>query len=381
MGAIERKFLRMKGLLLNPLSQTIAAFSTPAKSSSRVALAFAFFLSTCCFGQLSTSASSNTAHRKAPATQPALATPVRLPARNTLPDGFPVRLRLTRTLEPKGVKPGEEVPFVLGSDLYFRDLLLAKKGDEAKAVIQSANGSRPFSRGSQLTIQVQSIKLLNDQELPLRGNPQVRGGMNESVVPLQAVEGIFGAAVFPPAGIVSLLLFAAPGNNKSIPANTLTTGFVDGDAPIDAGSLLQKQPAPPTIKTAWVRIVRGIRGNHLNADLFCNGTPMARLATKHYFDLNLPAGWYRFSIKPGHPNVLIYAVPGRTYLLLSDLSSIHEADPDETSLNTIGLGRDRDRNLAGLITDSKAVDLSDLYAPGTCTPLEEEITTTVKPKP
>jgi hypothetical protein len=102
------------------------------------------------------------------------------------------------------------------------------------------------------------------------------------------------------------------------------------------------------------------------------------LSTKRYLDLDLSAGWYRFSVKPDHPNVLMYVVPGKTYYLLSDRSSIHEADIDEINPNTIGFSRsDRERNFGGLMADSEPVDLRDLYDPGTCVPLVEEVKTLI----
>ncbi len=343
----------------------------PAEGLSALALAF-LVLPNCCFGQSAIKAEANINRRKAPATQTALAAPVRLSAPDTMPNGFPVRIRVTETLEPKELKPGEEVSFVLASDLYFRTLLLAEKGHEVKAVVKSAHGPRSFGRGSQLTIQVQSALLKNGDILPLRGAPSAHAGIDASMLPLQGIEGVFGATVFPPASIVSLLLLASPGTNNSIPKNTVITAFVDGDTKLDVAFLRRQQPTTPSTGTAQIRVVRGIRGRHLGADLFCNGTPIAHISASHYLDLNLRAGWYRFSIKPDHPNVLIYAVPGKTYFLLSDLSSIHEADLNEVNLNTIGFGRgDRDRTFAGLMAGSKQVNSSDLYA-STCSPLAEE---------
>lgn len=339
-----------------------------------IALALVFLvMPDCCFGQSSIKAHAKIHRRKAPAAQTALADPVHLSAPNTVPDGFPVRIRVTEDLQPKVLKPGEEVPFVLASDLYFRTLLLAEKGHEVKAVVKGAHRPRSFGRGSQLTIQVESAILKNGDSLPLRSTPSAQGGMDASMLPLQGIEGVFGATVFPPASIVSLLLLASPGTNSSIPQDAVITAFVDGNTKLDIASLLRQQPPTPSTGTARIRVVRGIRGRHLGADLFCNGTPVAHIGAGQFLDLNLRAGWYRFSIRPDHPNVLIYAVPGRTYFLLSDLRSIREADLNEANLNTIGFGRGgRNRTLAGLMAESKPVNSSDLYA-STCSPLAEEI--------
>jgi len=129
-----------------------------------------------------------------------------------------------------------------------------------------------------------------------------------------------------------------------------------------------------------VRIVRGTVGAVVPADLFCNGTPIARLRPKRIVELDLRPGWYRFSVKPDHPVVLCLA-RGRTYYFVTDSRSIVQADLDETNAATTALRRSPQRTLSELLAGSKPVDASDMYLPATCSPLREEIWEAKPPAP
>ena len=321
--------------------------------------------------------------RTPPPPQPALAAPVRLPGPGIVPDGFPVRLRLTKTIDPRKVHPGDTVPFVLASDLYLRSLALAIQGQPVVAAVKEASGPRSFSRGSTLVLHVQQVTMLNGTPLLLRGTPRATGDPDYKL-DLQATEILLGSTIlpgvlFPPAAAVSFLLLAMPGNNVPLPEGTVTTAFVDGNVPLDLPTLQPLNTHPPVNEPAHVRIVKGIRGGPLRTDLFCNGTPIAHLARKRFVELDLQPGWYRFSIKPDHPHALLYVLPGTTYFLLADLSSVSETDFSEVNLNTIGFRSKRTRNFGGLMADSKPLDPSDFYPPATCTPLSEEMTLPTTP--
>ena len=306
--------------------------------------------------------------RKPPEEQPLLSAPVRLPGPNILPAGYPLRLVLTRTVDPRKIKAGESIPFVLLSDFYFRDVLLAERGTPVTATVRKAKRAGAFGKGSQLVIQLESLRTHDGGEVPLRGSAEASGGTDFPVA-VQATEAVFGYAVFPPALAISALLFAVPGKTEPLPEGSLAIAYVDRDTPLGS---IDQEPSRDGATDANVRVIRGENHWARSADLFCNGIPVAHLRHGRLLELRFVPGWYRFSLKPDRP-ALFYAVPGRTYFVLTDDRDVTLSEPGEVNEETIGRLPSRfRRTLGGLLADSKPIDKSDIYSTKGCTPLKEE---------
>jgi len=301
--------------------------------------------------------------RKIPPTIVEMQAPVRVSAKPILPAFTEVWLRVAEEAKIKDVKVGDQVDFVLYRDLYYHEWLLAKAGTPVVASIQSVEEAKRLSRGSNIVIAFQGLKLLNDQVLPLMGETTVQGGVGTGG---KIAGGMVDAAgrcssflcVFYdiPAIPTALVLGAASkGENLNIKVNTSAPAMVRRDVQIDLSLL----PAPesPAGATGKVIILRGIWSSASSRDLFCNGIPLAHLPSKRYLALDLKPGYYRFAIEPKRGAMEVFVNAGTVTKLLTDQRHVYELNDRDTSHNTMWNGR---RDAAQLLMESKPVEEHDL---------------------
>jgi hypothetical protein len=336
-----------------------------------------------CSAQQATEPAANTPpvhRRKAPPDLPDLANPVRITTLAALPEGFPIKLRLTTTINPREAKPGDQVPFVLAMDLYYRDVLVAKEGTTVIGVVREAEGSGMFGKGSKLSIAITVLPMLDGKDLPIEGGAGAEGG-SDPQSDRYGWEAFRASGWNPPMGLaLAAFWWAMPGQNVKLPKDTLVVVTVDRDTTIDRGALRPFQPEHAASEKATVRIVRGWFGAARGADLYCNGIPIAHLPYKRLLELNLEQGWYRFSIKPKKRPAELFLVGGQTYNLAADFEKVARIPLFEENDNTTNfkfIGKKRD--FGGLLREASPISQSDLYG-NTCSPLPEELVAPL-PKP
>jgi len=290
-----------------------------------------------------------------------------------LTEGLPIKLRLTRTINPRDVKRGDQVPFVLSMDLYYRDVLLAKEGTEVIGFVQEAEGSGMFGKGSRLTLVIKMLSMLNGEELPLQGSAGARGS-SDPQSDRYGWDAIGASAYNPPMGIaLAVFWWAMPGQNLNLPEDTLVVASIARNTKLDLATLSPFQPEKTTDAKATIKVVRGWIGAVRGADFYCNGIPIAHLPYKRLLQLELEPGWYRFSIKPKKPPVELFVVAGQTYNLAADFQSVAAIPLSETNENTTNFrlfGKKRD--FAELMRDASPISAQDLYG-NSCSPLAEEL--------
>jgi hypothetical protein len=332
--------------------------------------------------------------------------PIKVHTSHVLANGTPVTLRLVTGIKAKEAKVGDVAEFVLDHDFQHREILLAKEGTPVQAVVVEASKAKWLSRGSKLGIDIQGLRLLNGQTLPLRGTPTYHGGVGPAaqIGAGLVVEGakpssgkssplvpgigpglcVLCELVFVPVTVVTL---AAPGTNKNVEANAIATAFVDGDMPLNIESFRSLQPSSGT-QTAKVRIVRGHYGAWYGRDLYCNGVPLAHFPAQRKLELELQPGWYRFAINPKKEPMELFLQAGTDTRLITDYERVYVVNDlgknGKLSDSKSVFAPDRSTNTKSLspfakqkseqeyLEGAKPIDTTDRY-PTECHPLAEEV--------
>lgn len=332
--------------------------------------------------------------------------PIKVHTSHVLTDGTPVALRLVTGIKAKEAKVGDVAEFVLEHDLQQREILLAKEGTPVQAVVVEASKAKWFSRGSKLGIDIQGLRLLNGQTLPLRGTPTYHGGIGpaaqiggglvaEGAKPSSGkssplVPGIgpgpcvLCEIVFVPVTVVALV---APGTNQNVQANTLANAYVDGDMPLNIESFRASQPNSGGA-AAKLRIVRGRYGAWYGRDLYCNGVPLAHFPANRKLELELQPGWYRFAINPNKEPLELFLQAGSDTRLITDYERVYVVNDlgkgsklgDSKSVFAPGRSTNtkslspfaKKKSEQEYLEDAKPIDTADRY-PSECHPLAEEV--------
>jgi hypothetical protein len=317
--------------------------------------------------------------------------PIRVSHVHELNDGTAISLRLVKGIKAKEAHPGDVAEFVLDHDLWVGELLVARAGTPAQALVVEARKAKWASRGSKLAITISSLTMLDGHVLPLRGVPSYHGGVGPAAqIGGYVVEDSLNCPVceivFVPAALAMLI---APGTNRNVKAETIATAWVDGGVTLDVKALGPLQPNPAS-ETAKIRIVRGAYGGYYSRDLYCNGVPLAHLNRGRKLELDLRPGYYRFAINPNKEVFETYLGPGSDTRLITDYDRVYLInDPESTgklgglpkaiapsrSTNTTSLSLNpfssQQKSELEYLQSAKPVDALDRY-PAECQPLPEE---------
>jgi hypothetical protein len=380
------------------------------KRSSWCLLLLAALFTTTAIAQEENSAPEASEPRPIPPVITAMQAPVKVHTSHVLTDGTPVALRLVTGIKAKEAKAGDVAEFVLEHDFQQGETLLAKEGTPVQAVVVEASKAKWFSRGSKLGIDIQGLRLLNGQILPLRGTPEYHGsvGPGAQVGGGLVAEAAKGSSEPPGPCVlcelvlvpVALITLVAPGTNQNIQVNTLANAFVDGDMPLNFESFRASQPNSGV--SAKLRIVRGRYGAWYGRDLYCNGIPLARFPAQRKLELDLQPGWYRFAINPKKQSLELYLQSGSETRLITDYervyvvndfgkgeklndsgkeSSVHRLliqpltslpEPDRSTNRQSVNPFSKTKSEQEFLESAKLVDPADRY-PTECHPLAEEV--------
>ncbi|HEY3939277.1 MAG TPA: hypothetical protein VGL97_17730 [Bryobacteraceae bacterium] len=94
----------------------------------------------------------------------------------TLPEGTPIKLRLMRTLSSASANEGDKVDFQTVDDIAVAGSTLIPKGSTAIATITSAEPKKRMARGGKLSLNIDYVRLPDNEKLSLRGVQNVKGG-------------------------------------------------------------------------------------------------------------------------------------------------------------------------------------------------------------
>lgn len=157
-----------------------------------------------------------------------------------LEDGTPVKMRTNRTISSADARVGDTVDFEVLEEVRVNNVLVIPKGGIAFATVTEAQAKRRMARGGKLDINIDYVRLIDDEKAALRAVKAVQGGGHTGAM----TGGIVATSlVFFPAAPFFLFMH---GKDISIPKGTEITAYANGDMKLDIAKFQSTQPAPAT---------------------------------------------------------------------------------------------------------------------------------------
>ncbi len=157
----------------------------------------------------------------------AVASPQPAVAPNTLLDGTPVKLRLAETVSSATAKAGQQVPFEVVEEVQVQGVVVIPKGATALATVVDADHKKTMGRGGKLDLNIDSVRLLDNEKATLRATAGGKGGGHTGAMTGAMVAT--GILFFPAA---PLFLFIH-GKDITLPKGMETTAFIEGDTKLN----------------------------------------------------------------------------------------------------------------------------------------------------
>jgi len=234
------------------------------------------------------------AGQQPPSPQETSPQPPKLPPAFGLEDATPVKLKLTRTLSSADAKTGDTIDFEVLEDVKVKDLIVIPRGGIAWGTVTEAHPKRRMGRGGKLDVNIDNVRLVDGEKVPLRAVKDVQGGGH-----VGAMTGaiVASAIVFFPAAPFFLFMH---GKDITIPEGTEITAYINGDIPLDHAKFLPQTAvsaaadssgttaaAQPSLSTVQVRSAPD--GADITVDdKFVGNTPS---------ELKLPPGDHKIKVE------------------------------------------------------------------------------------
>ena len=155
-----------------------------------------------------------------------------------LHDGTPVRLRLNRNVSSADAQVGESVDFEVLDDVKVNDTLIIARGATALATVTEAVPKKRMARGGKLNVNIDSVRMVNDEKIALRAVKEGSGGGHTGAM----VGGMVATSiVFFPAAPFFLFMH---GKDITIPKGTEITAYVNGEIKLDPAKFVKTLGAP-----------------------------------------------------------------------------------------------------------------------------------------
>lgn len=152
-----------------------------------------------------------------------------------LHDATPVKLRLSRNLSSADEKTGDTVDFEVLEDVEVDGLVVVKRGSVAIGTVTQAEKKKRMARGGKLDVTIDSVRLVSDEKVALRGVKETAGGGHTGGMTAGIV--VTALVVWPAA---PFFLFMH-GKDTVIPKGTEITAYVNGEVKLDRQKLAVKQ--------------------------------------------------------------------------------------------------------------------------------------------
>jgi hypothetical protein len=188
--------------------------------------------------QTTTPAETKTESSAAPAPATASVKP------NTLLDGTPIRLSLQRNVSSADAHVGDQVDFDVVEEVKVDGVVVIPKGSVALATVTAAEHKKTMGRGGKLEMNVDSVRLADQEKAALRATQGGKGGGHVGAMTTAMV--VTGVLFFPAA---PLFLFVH-GKDITIPKGTETTAYVAGDMPLNMAKFTPPAAPPAAPATA-----------------------------------------------------------------------------------------------------------------------------------
>lgn len=153
-----------------------------------------------------------------------------------LTEDTPIRIKLARTMSSKDAKVDERVDFEVFEDVKVGDVVVIERGAMAIATVTEANPKRRMGRAGKLHMNIDYVRLVSGEKVPLRA---VKGGSGGNHVAAMTGAMVATGIVFFPAAPLFLFMH---GKDITIPKGTEITAYVAADTPLDPAKF-RKQTA------------------------------------------------------------------------------------------------------------------------------------------
>jgi hypothetical protein len=232
-------------------------------------------------GTPTTVQADNSSH-SAPA-PPAL-TEQRIPLPNTLMDGTPVRLRLSRTISSANEQVGSEVNFEVLDEVKVNSIVVIPKGNLALGTVTDAEHKRTMGRAGRLQVNIDSVRLADGEKAALKAT---EGGKAGGHVGAMTGAMVATSIVLWPAAPLFLFMH---GKDMTIPEGTEVTAYINGDVTVNPVRFTptQSNSAPAASAQAQLSVDANVPNCDIEVDgAFAGNTPS---------QLSLPSGNHRISV-------------------------------------------------------------------------------------
>lgn len=154
-----------------------------------------------------------------------------------LEDATPMRLRFNRTVSSAEAHVGDTVDFEVLQDISLNGVLVIQKGGLAFGTVTEAQPKRRMARGGKLEINLDYVKLLDNEKAALRATQGGKGGAHTGAM----TAGIVATGlVFFPAAPFFLFMH---GKDITLPKGAEVTAYVNGDMRLDIAKFQPPAPA------------------------------------------------------------------------------------------------------------------------------------------
>ena len=196
--------------------------------------------------------------------------PATTPKGFVLEDATPVKLRINRTISSADSHVGDTVDFEVLEEVLVNNVLVVPKGGLAYATVTEAQAKRRMARGGKLDINIDYVRLVDDEKAALRAVKAVQGGGHTGAM----TGGIVATSlVFFPAAPFFLFMH---GKDISIPKGTEITAYVNGDMKLDVARFrVARAPSPATGETGADHAGATAAASTAQAQLQVSSTPDA----------------------------------------------------------------------------------------------------------
>jgi hypothetical protein len=157
------------------------------------------------------------------------------PEQLTIPNGTPVELRLASNISSAHAHTGDQLDFVVVRDVSVGGFTVIRAGTVAHGAVTDVKGRRILGIGGQVSLRLDSVDLVNGEQVGLHATKQVKGTSRTFLM----IGGMIATGlIFLPAAPIFLL---TRGHTSTIVKSTEITAQVDCPASILTAGL-QRSP-------------------------------------------------------------------------------------------------------------------------------------------
>lgn len=177
-------------------------------------------------------------------------------------DSTPVKLRLSRNLSSAKAREGDTADFEVIEEIRVNGVVVAARGGAAAASVTEAKERGHFGKGGKLDINIDYLRLVDGERVPLRAVSENKGGGNTGKMTAAVVAT---SLVFWPA---APLFFFWHGKDATIPKGTELTAYINGDIRLDPAKFGETYMASKEVAEFKADPVRPAHASGLtNADI------------------------------------------------------------------------------------------------------------------